>query len=82
MDGPKARHSHSLSAFETSVFLAGGKNGDTEMRDLWKFDFENVQAQGSDLVGVVAEQISADIPVHPNLISAFETSLIALTDSG
>jgi hypothetical protein len=45
-----------MAAHETSVYLIGGQASGKQMNDLWKIDFENVQAQGSDLVGVVPEQ--------------------------
>lgn len=42
MDGPKARHGHFITSHSTFVYMIGGKNGEKNLRDLWKFDFENV----------------------------------------
>ena len=43
IDGPKARHSHQLASHSTFAYMLGGKSGEKFLRDLWKFDFENVQ---------------------------------------
>lgn len=47
------------------------------MRDLWRFDFENVQAQGNDLVGVVPERLASEVPFDVELLIATETALVA-----
>ena len=56
--------------------MIGGKNGEKNLRDLWKFDFENVQPQGPDLVGVVAEQIYDKVPFDANMVTATEEKII------
>lgn len=51
-----------MCSLGTFVYLIGGESGEKQLSDLWKFDFENVQPQGADLVGVVAEKVTDKVP--------------------
>lgn len=81
MDGPKARFKHSVTAFGTSIFMIGGiQSADTsgkQLNDIWCFDFENAQAQGSDLVGVVAEKLAILVPFSASFLTSSTTHLLA-----
>jgi hypothetical protein len=81
MDGPKARFKHSVAAFGTSIFLIGGLSSadasGKQYNDLWCFDFENAQAQGSDLVGVVAEKLALQVPFCTSFLTSSTTHLLA-----
>lgn len=57
-DGPKARYGHVIATHETFAFMMGGQTSDKPIKDLWRFDFENVSPKGSDLHGVVAEKLT------------------------
>lgn len=47
-----------MAANESSVYMLGGQTLDKPIKDLWRFDFENVSPKGSDLHGVVAEKLN------------------------
>lgn len=86
MDGPKARFKHCMAALGSAVYMVGGlpsseANG-KPFNDMWRFDFENVQAQGSDLVGVVAEKLAVQLPfVATKLLSSNSHLLASSSDN-